>query len=102
MKTVQKLLDRIANIIKEPLKVSYYGTTMTRTVGSNKQIVAPTVPGYTFLTWLNVSTSGWIGAIEIENSQNSTTNVWAASMSSATGTQGNIMAFALYVRSDLV
>lgn len=101
MLNTKKLLTKITQSIKSPLKVSYYGTTMTRTVGSNKQIVAPTVSGYTFLVWLNVSTSGWIGALEIEDARNSTTNVWAASMSSATGTQGNIMAFALYIRSDL-
>ena len=95
------LLATIIQSIKTPLKVSYYGTTMTRTVGSNAQIVAPTVSGYTFLVWLNVATSGWIGAVEIEDPRNSTTRVWAASMSTAPGTQGNIMAFALYIRSDL-
>lgn len=101
MLNVKKALTKITQSIKTPLKVSYYSTTITRTVGSSKQIVAPTVSGYTFLVWLNVSTSGWIGSVEIENAQNSTTNVWAAAMSSASGTQGNIMAFALYIRSDL-
>ena len=101
MLNAKKLLTKIAQSMKTPLKVSYYATTMTRTVGANKQIVAPTVSGYTFVTWLNVATSGWIGALEIEDPRNSTTNVWAASMSSATGTQGNILAFALYIKSDM-
>ena len=91
---ITHLNSRIANY----LVVRNQSGTITRAHGSNSNITAQTVEGYTFLCWLSVVSNGWIGNLYIERQDVASTRVWSANYGySDTGT-GQYVAYALYVK----
>lgn len=69
--------------------------TITRTSGAHTSITAPTQSGYSFVSWVNISTGGWVGGVYIEDALLKTTNVWAYA-GVLNGAQGGFTATALY------
>jgi hypothetical protein len=73
--------------------------TITRAHGSNSNITAQTVAGYTFLCWLNVISNGWIGNLYIERPDLSSTRVWSSNYGYSDTGSGLYVAYALYVKN---
>lgn len=98
---LDRILSFIAGILYQPIKVQYASGTITRTLCYKTTLTAPTITGYTFVCWIHVSTHGWFGSVypEIGNSQ--TTNFWLAATPGPNGQNGEIRAWALYVRNQL-
>ena len=69
----------------------YYGTSTT--------VTAPSVSGYTFLTWIAAVSSGWVGNLYFENPTNNSSRVWSANYGSTTQGTGNIVCYALYTKN---
>lgn len=76
----------------------YVSATIESSTGSKSvSITAPTIQGYTFLTWYTAATSGWVCALSFQNPQAQTTNLWKPPTSSAMG--GSAYGYALYKRT---
>lgn len=66
-------------------------------------IEAPSVPGYSFVCWVNSATSGFVSANYVDNSLSSSANVWLieAQVVSIRDSQSTVTAVAMYVKSEL-
>ena len=80
------------------LEVREITATISKAVGSSVSISAPTVTGYTFVGWLNLSTYGWIGSVYMGNNNASSTVYVSGNSGNTTGT-GTVRAYALYQRT---
>lgn len=69
--------------------------TINRAYANYVSVTAPSVDGYKFLCWAQVSTNGWVGSVYPSSPLSATCNMWNAS-TGQTGT-GNIDCLALYV-----
>lgn len=74
-------------------------TTIKRTLGERASIAAPSVPGYTFVCWTNIATSGWCGALYAGSGNSPQTYAWLAAATSANGANGDVIATALYAKT---
>lgn len=91
---VKKVLEKLAS----PLRVESVSVTVTRTLGSYARITAPTVSGYTFVSWIHFATNGWVTPIYTDAPTSTTATVWVASDIYTSGT-GTVVGFALYVKA---
>lgn len=66
-------------------------------------IQAPDVPGYTFKTWINSATNGFIGASYVASPLSSSATVWLsnAPVSSIRDSKNSVTAVALYIKNEL-
>ena len=79
---------------------------LTRTVNAsigvayaNKTTVtAPSVSGYTFLTWIAAVSIGWVGNLYFSSPSTNSTDVWSANYGSTVQGTGNIVCYALYTK----
>lgn len=77
-----------------------FSTTIGKTNGSHASVTAGSVSGYTFICWVNVMTSGWVGSCYIQSPLKATTNIWVGASASTSGT-GQADACALYVKNSI-
>lgn len=77
--------------IQSPLHFEYQTVACT---GGSTDLTAPSVSGYTFMAWINVSCSGFVGAPYISYPLSATTKIWDHNSGS-----GNYIALALYYKS---
>lgn len=73
------------------------------TWGCSYSIEAPSVPGYSFVCWVNSATKGFICGNYIANSLYSSATVWLddAPVASIRDNQAAISAVAMYVKNEL-
>ena len=66
-------------------------------------IQAPDVPGYTFKTWINSATKGFICANYVDNPLSASAQIWLdqADVVSIHDSNSSIIAVALYVKNEL-
>ena len=85
--------------MRRPLvKVAGKMISIGKTQGSSSSTqTAPTVSGYTFVSWVASTTSGWVGYVYAEHPDNASTKFWTG-YGQGSGT-GNVWVQALYVRS---
>ena len=74
--------------------------SISKARATSVSITAPTVSGYKFVTWVNVTSTGWVGSVSIADANAATTNVWNTDGANQTGS-GNITATALYVKTGV-
>lgn len=80
------------------LKVAGKTISIGKAQGSSSSTqTAPTVSGYTFVSWVASTTSGWVGYVYPEHPDNATTKFWTG-YGSGSGS-GNVWVQALYYRS---
>lgn len=72
-------------------------TVPSGTGATSVDITAPSVSGYTFLTWYTATSSGWVSALSIQNPGGASTKLWKPATSSNLG--GAAYAYALYVKN---
>lgn len=96
--------DRITALetgIKNPIIVRWTEGSIGLTFGSNVQLTAPTVTGYTFVCWVGASTVGWVGNVHPRSYEQPTTTFWNATTGTTSGT-GTIEAYALFVKNSFL
>jgi len=74
--------------------------TVDKINGRAKSVTAPTVSGYTFVSWVHCATSGWVGSCYMQVPTSSTTNVWVAAGGGSSGT-GSVVCTAIYSKNSL-
>ena len=72
-------------------------TVPSGTGATSVDITAPSVSGYTFLTWYTATPSGWVAPLSFQNPGGSSTKLWKPATSSNVG--GTASAYALYVKN---
>lgn len=96
--------NRIAELetgIKNPIAIRWTEGSIGLAFGSNVQLTAQAVNGYTFLCWIGVATVGWNGNVHPRSYEAPTTTFWNATAGTSTG-NGGIMAYALYVKNTFL
>lgn len=71
-------------------------TTITREASRSVAITAPTVSGYTFVSWLTVATNGWVGSMYVASPTSASTAAWVVATTSTGGGTGDVWCYALY------
>lgn len=83
---------------KPLIKVAGKTISMGKAQGSSSSNTsAPTVSGYTFVSWIACTTSGWVGYVYPEHPDSTPTKFWTG-YGGGSG-NGNVWVQALYVRS---
>lgn len=77
-----------------------FSTTVGKTKGSHASVTAGSVSGYTFICWVNVMTSGWVGSCYIQSPLKATTNIWVSASTDTSGT-GQADVCALYAKNSI-
>lgn len=96
---------------KYPVKVVRYGWEIPGAASARSKLASSLSPsnsgnsgdipnGYTFLCWIEFTTTGWVGTPYAPNPMAETTEVWCYSDKPAT-TGTSLFGTALYLRSDL-
>lgn len=78
------------------ITTSAVSITISKVFGSNASLSAPSVTGYSFVTWLGTATSGWVAGTYIESMNSANTRVWVDTSTESSGT-GTVYAWALYL-----
>lgn len=89
------LNDVLTNI----LTVRTVQTTIPQAHGSRASVTAPTVQGYTFVTWYAAVSKGWIGNVYFETPSVATSNIWSANYGYGASGNGEVVAYALYKKN---
>ena len=89
------LNDSLANY----LTVRTVQTTIPQAHGSRASVTAPTVQGYTFVTWYVAISKGWIGNVYFETPIAATSNIWSANYGYGASGNGEVVAYALYKKN---
>lgn len=89
------LNDSLANY----LTVRTVQTTIPQAHGSRASVTAPTVQGYTFVTWYAAVSKGWIGNVYFETPIVATSNIWSANYGYSASGNGEVVAYALYKKN---
>ena len=89
------LNDVLTNI----LTVRTVQTTIPQAHGSRASVTAPTVQGYTFVTWYAAVSKGWIGNVYFETPSVATSNIWSANYGYSASGNGEVVAYALYKKN---
>lgn len=104
--------SNIANpTAKYPVKVARFGWQISGATSARSKLASSISPsnsanpgdkpsGYTFLCWVEFTTSGWVGTPYAPNPMAETTEIWCYSDKPAT-TGISLYGTALYLRSDL-
>lgn len=109
MLNIKKTLAKILKNIKQPIKVVRYGWQVSpafsersrlSTVSPDNAGVGSEPAGYTFLCWMEFTSSGWVGAMYGSASTSRATDLWTVTAKGAT-TGISVYGLALYIRSDL-
>lgn len=77
---------------------SVVSITIGKVFGSYASLSAPTMTGYSFVTWLGTATSGWVAGTYIESMNSANTRVWVDTSTESSGT-GTVNAWALYLEN---
>ena len=96
---------------KYPVKVARFGWQISGSAAARSKLASGLSPsnsanpgdipsGYTFLCWVEFTTSGWVGTPYAPNPMAETTEIWCYSDKPAT-TGVSLYGTALYLRSDL-
>lgn len=89
----------LASTYDPPVKIATVKASINKTdeqlIGS---VTAPTVSGYTFLTWIQFSSTGWAGSPYPEFANQATTKIYDIHGSSATSSC-SVFCVAMYTRS---
>ena len=96
---------------KYPVKVARFGWQISGSAAARSKLASSLSPsnsanpgdipsGYTFLCWVEFTTSGWVGTPYAPNPMAETTEIWCYSDKPAT-TGVSLYGTALYLRSDL-
>lgn len=78
------------------ITTSVVSITIGKVFGSYASLSAPSMTGYSFVTWLGTATSGWIAGTYIESMNSANTRVWVDTSTESGGT-GTVYAWALYL-----
>ena len=100
--TISKMLGSLSKLIPwsdAVITSSAVKVTHSMAPNSNVNVTAPTVTGYTFVCWVNISTQGWVGSLYFEDPGAQTTKVWCAS-AIAGGSGGATWCRALYRKNN--
>ena len=93
---VKELVNKFLEVLsRRTVYAQVVSTTINKAYGSNVHVTAPTVSGYQFLCWAQVTTNGWVGSAYPSTPLNQSSPIWIAS-SGQSGT-GQIDCLALYV-----
>ena len=80
------------------ITASVVSITIGKVFGSYASLSAPTMTGYSFVTWLGTATSGWVAGTYIESMNSANTRVWVDTSTESSGT-GTVYAWALYLEN---
>ena len=80
------------------ITASVVSITIGKVFGSYASLSAPTMTGYSFVTWLGTATSGWVAGTYIESMNSANTRVWVDTSTESGGT-GTVYAWALYLEN---
>ena len=92
LKTVQDSLSTI-------IKIGSIKTSISRQYASKATVAAPQVEGYDFVAWIACVTDKWIASVYASTPLNSSTSIWVATHGAYTDGQGDVICYALYVKS---
>ena len=91
----QDVQDSLSTIIK----IGSIKASISRQYASKATVAAPQVEGYDFVAWIACVTDKWIASVYASTPLNSSTSIWVATHGAYTDGQGDVVCYALYVKS---
>ena len=117
LKTQQAKIDEVTTEVERlsssaPIKVVRYGWQISGSASARSRLASSLSPsnsansgdipsGYSFLCWIEFTTSGWVGTPYAPNPMAETTEIWCYSDKPVTSGV-SVYGTALYIRSDLI
>lgn len=98
-KTVATKFKDVQDSLSTIIKIGSIKTSISRQHASKATVAAPQIAGYDFVAWIACVTNKWIASVYASTPLNSSTSIWVATHGAYTDGQGDVVCYALYVKS---
>ena len=98
-KAVATKFKDVQDSLSTIIKIGSIKTSISKKYGSSATTAAPQVEGYVFVAWLSCVTDGWVASVYASSPFSSSTLIWVASTDPDANGHGDVVCYALYVKS---